>query len=428
MNSPLSRRRFLERSALLGAGLMTTGLLPRLRATESAANKIRVGVMGLARGIRMIDNCLVLPGLEVASVCDPDQRRLDEGLAIIKAKQKAAVKGVQDFRQVLDDPAVDAVVIATTHSWLTPMTIMACAAGKHVYVEKPGSQTAHEAELIVAAARKHRRVVQMGNQRRSVPWIMEGIARVHAGEIGPVRFARCFSSNTRQGIGIGREVPVPTWLNYDLWQGPTPELPYKDNYLHHHWHFRWHWGGGELAVTGVHLLDLARWGLGVDYPRRTTCGGGHYYFSDDQETPDNAVVTYDFGDKGASYDWNANNSRKAEAMPLANFYGDKGSLGIWGNGYKMFDPDGRELANVPGVVSDLPHFENFMETIRGNAKPNSEIAVGQKSAMLCHLGNIAYRSGSTIDFDPQTRRIIGNPEAERKYWSREYRAGWEPKV
>ncbi len=427
MNS-LIRRHFLQLSALLGAGVVTAGVLPGLRAAASPSNKIRVGVMGLARGLRMTENCMAIPGVEVAYVCDPDQHRVEEGLALLQPKQTARIKGVQDFRHVLDDPSVDVVIIATTHFWLTPMTMLACAAGKHVYVEKPGSQTAQEAEWIVASARKHRRVVQMGNQRRSAPYIREGIEKVHGGAIGPVRYARCFSTLNRDSIGIGRAVPVPDWLNYDLWQGPAPERPYKDNNMHHHWHFRWHWGGGELAVTGVHFLDLARWGLQVDYPLRTTCSGGRYRYHDDQETPDTGVVSYDFGDKGASYDWSANHLRKGEVLPSVHFYGDNGSLAIYAGYYKHFDLDGREVANVTGNIGDAPHFANFVETIRGNATLNSEIEVGQKSAMLCHLGNIAFRDGRAIDFDPKTKRIIGNPEAEKKYWSREYRPGWEPKV
>jgi len=153
-----------------------------------------------------------------------------------------------------------------------------------------------------------------------VPWIVEAIRKVHENAIGPVRYARCFSSMDRESIGIGRAVPVPEWLDYNLWQGPTPERPYRDNIMHHHWHFRWHWGGGELAVTGVHFLDLARWGLGVDYPRRITCSGGHYRDRDDQETPDTGVVAYDFGAKGASYDWSACHPRKAEDLPAVHFY------------------------------------------------------------------------------------------------------------
>ncbi len=334
-----------------------------------------------------------------------------------------------DFRRILDDPSIDAITIAAPNFWHTPATLMACAAGKHVYVEKPGSHNAHEAELIVAAARKHGRVVQMGNHRRSVPYIIEAVERLRAGEIGTLRYARCASSNHRGTIGTGHELPVPAWLNYDLWQGPIPHRPYRDNLVHYNWHWMWHWGGGELANTGPHFLDLARWGLGVDAPIRVTCSGRRYHYVDDQETPDQAAVTFDFGDKGMSYDWSSANLRVSEAIPIVRFYGDKGSLSLEKDGYKIHDLDGHELVKVMGQKgTDVAHYANFIEGIRGNARLHSEIAEGQKSSLLCHLGNIAQRTCGAIDFDPKTRRIVGNPEAEKKYWSREYRAGWEPKV
>ena len=334
---------------------------------------------------------------------------------------------MKDFRRILDDPSVDALFIATPNFWHAPATILACAAGKHVYVEKPGSHNAREGEWMVAAARKHKRVVQMGAQRRSWPGVLEGIAKLRAGVIGRVLSARCCYIASRPGIGRGQQVPVPDGLDYGLWQGPAPERPYVDNLVHYNWHWRWHWGGGELANNGVHALDVARWGLGADLPRRITGSGGRYHYDDDQETPDTGVTTFDFSSCFVSFDHSSCHPRKAEAPPFVTFYGDQGSLAQDGPGYKIYDLKGKLIDQGTGPAGDVVHIENFLDCIRSGKKPNLEIEDGQNSTLLCHLGNIAYRTGRTIHFDASTRRISGEPEAE-KLWGREYRPGWEPKV
>src|SRR5436309_2709895 len=201
--------------------------------------------------------------------------------------------------------------------------LLAFSPGKHVYVEKPGSHNLHESELLVATARKYKRVVQMGNQRRSWPWVIEGIGAVHSGEIGKVFFARAWYTNHRGSIGHGKAVPVPDWLDYSLWQGPAPERPFRDNILHYNWHWFWHWGTGELGNNGVHALDLARWGLQVDYPRRVTCGGNRYHYKDDWETPDTYVAMFDFGDKAIVWEGQSCDPRGFEGAKVgATFYGE----------------------------------------------------------------------------------------------------------
>jgi predicted dehydrogenase len=425
MNPQQSRRDFVKRSTVFSFGLAAVPLASRVRAAESPGERIVVGVVGLGRGLDHV-KALQQLNAEIAYVADIDDERLARAQKAFDKSEKRP-KSVKDFRRILDDKEIDAIFIAAPNFWHTPAAVLACSAGKHVYVEKPGSHNAHESELIVQAARKHKRIVQMGNQRRSSPAIQEAVQKLREGVIGKVQFARCWYDNARASIGHGKQVPVPANLDYAMWQGPTPERPYVDNLVHYNWHWRWHWGGGELANNGIHYLDVARWGLGVDYPTRITCNGGRYHYDDDQETPDTTIATFDFGDKGIMWDGSSCNPRKIEKHSDVSWYGEKGIMTQQGNGYKIFDGAGNQVGQGTGPGGDTVHMGNFLDAVRGKAKPNSEIEVGQTSTMLCHLGNIAYRTGHTIHFDPKARKIVGDKDAE-KLWSREYRPGWEPKV
>jgi len=427
MNSPLHRRDFVKRTTLYSFGLAAAPLFARAQAAKSPGEKLVVGVMGLSRGFDHVKALQQISNVEVAYLCDIDETRIARAQKSAFATAEKQPKVVKDFRRILDDKGVDALFIAAPNHWHAPATILACSAGKHVYVEKPASHNAREGELMVAAARKYKRVVQMGNQRRSWPGVIEAVEKLRAGVIGEVRSARTWYTNARTSIGRGKPVPVPANIDYDLWQGPAPERPYLDNLVHYNWHWRWHWGGGEIANNGPHAFDLARWGLGVEYPTRVTCNGGRYHFNDDQETPDTSIATIDFGSKCLIWDGSSCHPRNNENLPFVAWYGDNGSLANYGNGYKIFDPKGKQVGEGTGPGGDKSHIENFLLSIRGDAKPNSEIAVGQTSTLLCHLSNIAYRTGHTIHFDPVARKIIGDKEAG-KLWSRDYRPGWEPKV
>jgi predicted dehydrogenase len=427
MNTQHTRRDFVKRTTVFSFGLAAAPFAARAQTSKSPGEKLVVGVMGLGRGMDHVKALQQISNIEVAYLADIDDDRLGRAQKSAFAKAEKLPKVVKDFRRVLDDKDVDALFIAAPNHWHAPATIMACAAGKHVYVEKPGSHNAREGELMVAAARKHNRVVQMGNQRRSWPGVIEAVEKLKSGVIGEVRSARSWYNNARASIGRGKPGPVPAKLDYALWQGPAPDRPFVDNLVHYNWHWRWHWGGGELANNGPHALDVARWGLGVECPTRITCNGGRYHFQDDQETPDTTFAAYDFGGKGLLWDGASCTPRGGENLAFVTWYGEGGSLEQIGNGYKILDPKGKEIGQGTGPGGDKGHIENFLQAIRGDAKPNSEIAVGQTSVLLCHLGNIAYRAGRTLRFDPVARKIFGDAESE-KLWSREYRPGWEPKV
>jgi len=423
--SPSTRRSFLKQATAIGAVSFTS--FPNIQAQGSPSRKLRVGVMGLKRGIAHVRGFQAVPDVEIAYVCDVDQSRMAEGVNLANAGQAANAKGVTDFREILDDPSVDILSIAAPNFWHAPASILACQAGKHVYVEKPGSYDPQEAKWVVEAARKHDRKVQLGTQRRSYQSMIEGMAKIRDGLIGEVRFARTWYNNARGSIGKGKQAKPPSHIDYELWQGPAPRRPYQDNLLHYNWHWVWHYGGGELINNGVHALDLARWGLGVDYPTKVTYLGGRYHFNDDQESPDTAVAQFDFGDKGATWDGSSCLRRKDENLAFCSFYGDGGTMAFDFSGYKVYDTEGMLVEEREGTPGDVPHFQNHCDAIRDGAALNQDIEEGQKSTQWCHLGNIAYRTQSVLEVDPKTGRIRNNPQA-LKLWGRSYSKGWKPEV
>ena len=420
----INRRAFLGTAATAGIAL---GPTCTLAADDTAtSSKLKVGIMGTGgRGTELAKVCAHQPGVEVAYVCDVDQRRVAGAAEAVNKIGGKLPRTVADFRRILDDKSVDVLVVAACNHWHAPATIMACAAGKHVYVEKPCSHCPREGELMVEAAKKHKRHVQMGNQRRSWPKIIEAIDHVRNGLIGRAYFAQCWYHNDRPSIGTCRPASVPDWLDYDLWQGPAPRRPFHDNYLHYNWHWFWHWGNGELGNNGVHFIDLCRWGLGVDYPIRVTSSGGRYRYHDDQETPDTNIATFDFeGRKSIAWEGLSCSRVPGDRVPDVLFHADNGTLAIHGSGYTVYDPMGKEVRKATGPRGDASHVANFLEGVRGSGSLNSEIQEGYKSTLLCHLGNIAYRTGRALHCAPANGHILDDRPA-MSLWSKEYEKGWE---
>jgi len=424
----ITRRSAIHRTAALGLASAFSSVLASasLRAANAAARKLRVAVWGLGRGMSHVSALLGQANVEIVWLAEVDPERLAKGLKAVSDKQSTPCEGVKDFRKCLEDRDLDAVFIALPNFWHTPATLLALQAGKHVYVEKPGSQNPYEAELIVAGARKYGRLVQMGNQRRT--WMREGIEALHGGVIGDVHFARCFYSASRKAVPEGAHLAPPE-TDFNLWQGPVPDERDIRPYVHYDWHWLWHWGNGELGNNGIHHLDVLRWGLKVRYPQRVTYNGGRYRFSDKQETPDTGTAVFDFGKVGMEWVQSSCSPRAAE-KPIGEcvFYGEKGTLALSGSSWTVLDPKGLKVSEGKGAGGgDLAHVGNFINAIRGEAPLNSPIEEGQISTMLCHLGNIAYRTSSTVLCDPQTGVLLNNP-AGQKLWRREYRSGWEPKI
>ena len=339
------------------------------------------------------------------------------------------VKGVTDFRKILDDPSIDAFVCAAPNHWHATATILACQAGKHVYVEKPCSHTPEEGERMIQAARKHQRAVQVGTQRRSSAGTIRAIEQLRNGLLGRVYLARCWYDNARVSIGTQSATTAPDTLDYELWQGPAPRRPFFENVVHYNWHWRWHWGNGELGNNGVHTLDLCRWGLAADYPIRVTSSGGRYAYDDDQETPDTQTVCFDFVDD-RSISWQGLSCNK-HGQGFVTFYGTNGTLELEANGnFRFFDRGNQvKLAVTDSNSGDEEHIDNFIQAIQ-NDDPhslNAEIADGHKSALLCHLGNIAHRINRSLDCDGSNGQIK-NDDLAASHWTRRYEPGWEPKV
>lgn len=427
MSDAINRRHFLGAAAAAGLALQNTTASAAVQ--QNPSERVVVGIIGTGgRGTGLAGTFARQRGVEVGYVCDVDQTRAERAGGAVQKAGGAAPRVVNDFRRMLDDNNLNAVVVATCNHWHAPATILACSAGKHVYVEKPCSHNPREGELMITAARKNKCHVQMGNQRRSYEKIIEGIEEVRKGTIGRAYYAQSYYLNLRPSIGKGEAGPPPKGLDWDLWQGPAPRRPFRSNYHPYNWHWFWHWGTGELGNNGIHALDVCRWGLKVDYPLRITSGGGKYFYNDDQETPDTHTVTYDFGDKGITWEGRNWHRRGFEGSMFGiAFYGDQGTMIIDGGKYLILDPQGKEVTQANGSSDDRQHLQNFLDCIRNGKRPNADIEDGHKSTLLCHLGNIAYRVGRTINLDSKTYKIVGDAEAHR-LWTREYRSGWEPRV
>ncbi len=423
----IHRRSFLAGAAGgVAAGYFT---LASAASAQPAAESVTLGVMGVnGRGAALARGFAGLPNVAVAAVCDVDERASSKCASIVSERGAKAPEMVEDFRRMLERSDIDAIVIAAPDHWHAPAGIAACNAKKHVYVEKPCSHNPQEGEWLVAAARKHDRVVSMGTQRRSWPALIEAMRLLQSGKIGRVLNAQAWYNNRRGSIQHGSAAPVPEWLNWDLWQGPAPRQEYRDNIVHYHWHWYWNWGTGELGNNGVHAIDLCRWGLGVDYPSRVVSSGLKLRHDDDQETPDTHVVSFEFKDALITWLGNSWSPRGVEDNSFgARFLGTEGSLATLDNGYVIYDMQNKEVERNTGSGGDEVHLADFVAAIREGRRPNADIEEGHKTTLLCNLGNISHRIGRQLTIDPTNGHIQGDAAAA-KLWAREYEEGWKPEV
>ncbi len=446
-NDELTRRGFVRRTAIGGIG---TGLAFSRSSILGANDSVRVAVVGIrGMGQTHIQNYLKLRGVEVAALCDVDENLFPERLAKhFSDKHVARPKTYTDIRRLLEDKDIDAVSIVTPNHWHTLAAIWAMQAGKHVSVEKPSCHNFYEGQKLVEASSKYDVIVQDGAEQRSNPCAQTAAKFLEDGGLGEVYLSKGICYKRRDTIGKTPDEPVPPGVHYDLWLGPAPLRPFSRNRFHYNWHWNWDYGNGDIGNQGVHEMDVARWMLGVQLPTRITAMGGHFMFDDDQNTPNVLMVLYEFPNPSGGGDkkkilqfevrhWYTNGDdpvltatdSKAPAgymVDRANVvgnlvYGSKGYMSKTVTRWQAYM--GKELEPGASGSGEGNHYQAFIDAIRqGDAKNfNKRMQDAFYSCALIHLGNISYRLGRSLDFDPVAQRFPRDEEANRML-KREYRA------
>jgi predicted dehydrogenase len=443
MNSApsLTRRQFVTKSAGAAAAF---AILPQPKAGAASPNaKVVIGVMGLGgRGSYLAQAFARRSDVEVAYICDVDTRKFARTRDAVEEVQGRTPKQVQDFRRILEDKSVDVLINATPDHWHAPASILACQAGKDVYVEKPMTHTAWEGRKMIEAAQKYKRVIQVGMQSRSAKYAADAAEHIRAGKLGDVHVVRVFNlmRHSARKKATGEAVPVPAGYDHDLWCGPAPLLPYDPS---RRWLDQWEYSCGAIAGDAVHQLDLARFLIGDPaFPDTVVHAGGVNALTDGREVPDTQLVTYEYGkltmlfeaalwtpymtktpqlrrDKGEMPNWPFNATR-------IEVLGTKGFMyfGRHGDGWQVFNENAESVISVAGRQADKEHQDNFIDCVRTRKQPIANVTQGHYSAMLPHLANISFRAGNRkLAFDCATETFKGAPEANQ-YLKRTYRAPW----
>ena len=443
-----NRRAFLKKSSVGAVGITIGGIGMSAKSYSriiGANEQINVAGIGTrSRGDYLAGEFGKAAGAVVTHVCDVDARVVDKTIANIKQATGNTPKGERDIRRLLEDKSIDAVFIATPDHWHAPASWMAMEAGKHVYVEKPCSHNPKEGELLKKFQSRYGKVIQMGNQQRSAPETIEVIREIHNGLIGDVYLGKAFYNNKRETIGVGKPVPVPDYLDWELWQGPAPRVAYHDNYHPYNWHWFWNWGTGETCNNGTHELDVCRWALQVDFPKQVKATGDRYFDKeDDWQFYDTLLNHYEFKDnKVITWEGQSCNAAKLYGRDRgAVIFGTKGSVIIDRAGYEVYDLSGHKIREQKtgktsstsdtvgtGDVMTLNHINNFLDTVRGkHFEQHSPIDEAHKSVLLCHLANIAWKMKRPLICDDENGHILNDKEA-MTMWGRTYEKGWEPKI
>jgi len=423
VQNEVSRREFIKTGAAATAALAAPLILPR--SVFGANERIRVAVLGVnGRGKDHIKGMMNQPGVEVATLCDPDSTISAERAKEFEKSYNRPVKTEQDLRRVFDDKEIDAVTIATPNHWHALAAIWACQAGKDVYVEKPGTHNVWEGRKLIEAAAKYSRIVQNGVQLRSSAAIQEAIGHLRKGTIGQVYMARGLVFRWRPDIGIKPDEPVPPGLDYDLWLGPARYRPFSRNHVHYNWHWTWEFGNGDVGNQGIHETDLCMWGLDVGLPNIVTAMGGKFTFNDAKETPEVLTTLYHYPEQKKLIQFEVRHwcTNTEDGATVGNiFYGTEGYLVVKGySEYEILFGKNRDPGPKNNAGGD--HYANFIAAMRARDPKiqNGPVETVHLSSALAHLGNISYRLGRTLKFDPEKEKFIGDKDAN-KMLKRKYR-------
>lgn len=414
------------------------------RRIIGANDRLNIAIAGLGRRL----GAYVPPianrenNVDLVCLCDVMKSQRDRAAERFSEHMDKTPKLENDVRRVIDDPAVDLLIIATPDHWHTPGAILALRGGKHVYVEKPATHNMHENELIVAAQQKYDRVVQMGVQQRSSAHTIEIIGEIHQGVIGTPYKAVAFYTNGRGPSPVQKKVEVPEGLDWDLFQGPAPRREYTEETWNYHWHwYGWDYGTAESGNNGTHEFDVARWALQVDYPLHVEMEAAKRHFPDDGwEMYDDMEVSFRFtGDRIIRWDGKSRNGYPTYGAGRGTIiYGTEGSVFVDREGYTLYDRGGKvlkkstsesgEAGTALGGGGDMStaHVENFLNTIRGKDTLTAPISDGVITMAMVHYSNIAWRIGRGFDIDDQSGRMYDREAM--KLWGREYEPGWEPTI
>jgi predicted dehydrogenase len=426
-----TRRSFVKKIGAASA-LATGGFLnwnPRAIGANERVVLALIGGHNQGRGdaLRAIQQ-----GAEIKTFCDLDQAVLDKVSPDLEKAQNKAPGTTKEFQRVLDDKDIDGVIIATPDHWHTNITLAACQAGKDVYIEKPLSQTIREGQLIRDAARKYKRVVQVGIQSRSAEHFQSAIEYVKSGKLGKICEINTWKCQVRQSIGNSPDSDPPATVDYDVWLGPAPERPFNINRFHYSWRFFWDYGNSELGNMGIHVIDVALWGIqalrGLEncLPTHVSGNSGIFWLHDAKEIPDTQVVTYRYDDFIMVWELRSfARNDPSEGMPEGvAFRGSDASLVAGYKGWKVYNKDGSMGPVVQTSTDELLnglHEKNFLDCIRSRQLPNADVEIGRLSTTMCHLGNICTHLRRDITFDPKTE-TFGDDTAANAYLVKEHRA------